>query len=103
MRKKNKKLKKEKKILKAKKKDQKIKSKKNIINKIPEVKKDARSVELLRKRKSKSYSKKLTRRQKQKYDLAFIREVTRVTRQMKSNLKEDRKCLRNNQFGVLHT
>ena len=42
MRKKNKKLKKEKKILKAKKKDQKIKSKKNIINKIPEVKKNYR-------------------------------------------------------------
>ena len=61
--------------------------------KIPEVRKDARSVDLLKKGKRKSNNKKLTMRKKQKYDLAFIREVTRVTRQMKSNLKEDQRWL----------
>ncbi len=61
--------------------------------KIPEVRKDARSVELLKKRRRNTNSKKLTTMKKQKYDLAFIREVTRVTRQIKSNLKEDRRWL----------
>jgi len=61
--------------------------------KIPEVRKDARSVDLLKKRKRKPNNKKLTKKKKQKYDLAFIREITRVTRQMKSNIKEDRRWL----------
>ena len=61
--------------------------------KIPEVRKDARNVNLLKKGKRNSGNKKLSRRKKQKYDLAFIREVTRVTRQMKSTLNEDKRWL----------
>ena len=61
--------------------------------KIPEVTKDARNIDLLKKKKRKVLNKKLSRRKKQKYDLAFIREITRVTRQIKSTLNEDKRWL----------
>ena len=60
---------------------------------IPEIKKDARNVELLKRKKRKRAIKKLSRTQKQRYDLAFIREVSKVTRHLKSKSDEDRRWL----------
>ena len=60
---------------------------------IPEIKKDARSVELLKRKKRKGQIKKLSATQKQRYDLVFIREVSKVTRHLKSKSDEDRRWL----------
>jgi hypothetical protein len=60
---------------------------------IPNVKRDARNIDLLKKKKRKGSIKKLSPEKKRRYDLAFIREVSKITRNLKSKNDEDQRWL----------